>query len=201
MKPKIIVTGLPRSGTSMMMKLLEKGGLKAIKDERKPPTNSNPNGFYEYWGMENFPEWFLKEKGDCIKILVPQISRIKDEKHTYIFMIRDLEETANSFNKMHRADIWAMSHLRNRAIGELEKRKIHFINYNNVMENPDEELKQIKHLIPNYKKALKVIDPKLYRTKKKQENQMVTKEELIAYQKHLENTIKNVKKLIKKFPR
>ena len=44
-----VVSGYPRSGTSMMMRILEAGGLEALKDdESRPPSEHNPKGFYEF---------------------------------------------------------------------------------------------------------------------------------------------------------
>jgi hypothetical protein len=43
----IVVTGLPRSGTSLMMQILEAGGIPALTDKRRPPDASNPRGYYE----------------------------------------------------------------------------------------------------------------------------------------------------------
>ena len=43
-----IVSGLPRSGTSMMMRMLEQGGLPILTDHVRRPDDDNPNGYYEY---------------------------------------------------------------------------------------------------------------------------------------------------------
>ena len=44
-----VVAGYPRSGTSMMMRILEAGGLEALKDDEfRPPSEHNPKGFYEF---------------------------------------------------------------------------------------------------------------------------------------------------------
>jgi len=196
----IIVSGLPRSGSSMMMQVLEKGGLKPVTDGRKKPTNANPKGFYEFGGMEFKPEWWVDEgKGDCIKVLVPQVKQLGNRKVKYIFMMRDIEEVADSFNRMHRTDIWAMSHLRGDAMNWLKDKDVIYLNYNRIMENPRLELEKIKDLIPDFEKALKAIDPKLYRTKKKSEGRIITKEELEGRKNQLQNEIKNINGLLKKF--
>jgi len=44
----IIVSGLPRSGTSMMMQMLDKGGYEVLTDKLREPDNNNPKGYYEY---------------------------------------------------------------------------------------------------------------------------------------------------------
>ena len=197
MQPKIVVSGLPRSGTSMMMKILERGGLKPVIDDRKKPTNANPNGFYEYGGMEFFPEWWLEKEGDCIKVLIPQVKRLNGDCK-YIFMHRDLEETADSFNCMHRADIWAFNNLMHEAMQWAKDKNVIHLNYNRIMENPEHELSKIKDIIPNFQEALKVIDPKLYRTKKPT-GRAITKEDLEKKKEGLQNEIKHIDKLLEAF--
>ncbi len=46
-KPIVIVSGLPRSGTSMMMKMLESGGMPIVSDDLRPADEGNPQGYYE----------------------------------------------------------------------------------------------------------------------------------------------------------
>ena len=47
-KEIIIVSGLPRSGTSLMMQMLQAGGLTLISDNYRPADQHNPNGYFEY---------------------------------------------------------------------------------------------------------------------------------------------------------
>lgn len=44
----VIVSGLPRSGTSMMMRMLDAGGLPLLVDAERPPDTDNPLGYYEF---------------------------------------------------------------------------------------------------------------------------------------------------------
>ena len=44
----VIVSGLPRSGTSMMMRMLEAGGMKVVTDNVRKPNQDNPKGYYEF---------------------------------------------------------------------------------------------------------------------------------------------------------
>ncbi|HLO14893.1 MAG TPA: hypothetical protein VK206_08690, partial [Anaerolineales bacterium] len=47
-QPIIVVSGLPRSGTSMMMKMLAEGGVPIITDELRRADPDNPNGYFEF---------------------------------------------------------------------------------------------------------------------------------------------------------
>ena len=44
----IVVSGLPRSGTSMMMKMLEVGRQPILTDNLREADANNPNGYYEF---------------------------------------------------------------------------------------------------------------------------------------------------------
>ena len=46
-KPIVLVSGLPRSGTSMLMQMLEKGGLPIVSDQIRTPDEDNPKGYHE----------------------------------------------------------------------------------------------------------------------------------------------------------
>src|SRR5258706_6975905 len=46
-RPIVVVSGLPRSGTSMAMKMLEAGGLRAVTDNQRRADEDNPKGYYE----------------------------------------------------------------------------------------------------------------------------------------------------------
>ena len=44
----IVVSGLPRSGTSMMMRMLEAGGVPSLTDAMREADEDNPTGYYEF---------------------------------------------------------------------------------------------------------------------------------------------------------
>jgi RNase adaptor protein for sRNA GlmZ degradation len=108
----IIVSGSVRSGTSLMMQLLEAGGVPLYYDDSKPPDENNPYGYFEKTGMFAYAGLggaespfltFCKNKG--VKILPPSIlpDVIRDTKGTLvkiIFMLRDENEVANSYLTM-----------------------------------------------------------------------------------------------------
>ncbi|MDP6444774.1 MAG: sulfotransferase family protein, partial [Pirellulaceae bacterium] len=61
-----IVTGLPRSGTSMMMKMLEAGGVPPLADHRRAADLDNPNGYYEFEPVKRTkedPSWLSEAEG------------------------------------------------------------------------------------------------------------------------------------------
>ena len=74
-RPKIVVvvSGLPRSGTSMMMKMLAEGGLEAISDALRSADDDNPNGYFEFEPVKQLgagqAHWLDKAGGKVVKII------------------------------------------------------------------------------------------------------------------------------------
>ena len=59
----IIVSGLPRSGTSMMMKMLDAAGLPIMTDHERTADEDNPKGYFEYERVKNLTEEQAGEDG------------------------------------------------------------------------------------------------------------------------------------------
>lgn len=76
----IVVSGLPRSGTSMMMKMLEAGGLPILTDNLRAPDANNPNGYYEFERVKQLPEgdygWLPEAGGKVVKIVTGLIMHL-----------------------------------------------------------------------------------------------------------------------------
>lgn len=100
----IVVSGLPRSGTSMMMRMLVAGGLAALTDDRRQPDAHNPFGYFEYDPVRRIAEddaWLGMAEGKAVKIVVPLLMRLpRDTPCKVILMRRDLLATAASQNRM-----------------------------------------------------------------------------------------------------
>jgi predicted AlkP superfamily phosphohydrolase/phosphomutase/tetratricopeptide (TPR) repeat protein len=102
----LVVSGLPRSGTSLMMQILDAAGLPIMTDEQRGADESNSRGYFEWEEIKQLPKNpFLIEKaeGRAVKIvsmLLPSLPR----KHRFriIFMQRPIEEVAASQEKMRR---------------------------------------------------------------------------------------------------
>jgi hypothetical protein len=91
-----IVSGLPRSGTSMMMQMLEAAGLEVATDGRRIADSDNPNGYYELAAVKRLREdsSFLKSVvGQVVKVVSPLIPLLPPEyDYRVISMERDLDE-------------------------------------------------------------------------------------------------------------
>jgi hypothetical protein len=104
-QPIIIVSGLPRSGTSMMMRMLAEGGLPILTDELRPPDDDNPNGYFELEVVRQIKEgnvaWLNDANGKVVKVVSALLEYLpKDYQYKIIFMERDPKETLASQKKM-----------------------------------------------------------------------------------------------------
>ncbi|HYP16906.1 MAG TPA: alkaline phosphatase family protein [Opitutus sp.] len=103
-KPPIIVSGLPRSGTSLMMQMLVRGGLPAKTDGLRSPDDHNPNGYFEWEAIKRLPRdpTVLDEaSGHAVKIVSPLLPHLPSNRsYKLIFMTRPPAEIAASQAKM-----------------------------------------------------------------------------------------------------
>lgn len=68
----VLVSGLPRSGTSLMMHMLEAGGLPLLTDQQRPADADNPNGYWEYTPVKRLHEdntWMAQAEGKALKVI------------------------------------------------------------------------------------------------------------------------------------
>lgn len=104
-QPIIIVSGLPRSGTSMMMRMLAEGGLPILTDELRRPDDDNPNGYFELEVVRQLKEgnfaWLNEANGKVVKVISALLEYLpKEYQYKIIFMERDPKETLASQKKM-----------------------------------------------------------------------------------------------------
>lgn len=100
-----VVSGLPRSGTSMMMQILKAGGLSPVSDEIRSADISNTNGYFEHEAVKALAhgniECLLNADGRAIKIISSLLKFLPLERqYKVIFMHRDINEVVESQTKM-----------------------------------------------------------------------------------------------------
>ncbi len=188
-KTFVLVSGLPRSGTSLMMQMLEAGGLLAMTDKDRVADIDNPRGYYEWEALKQIgkrPELLDDDAVQgraikCISMLLPALP----EKHQYkvIFMLRPIAEVVASQQAMttrlgtkgagldrkqlerglraHREEIrrWAM-HASHVELAEVE--------YPSLVRDPVPTIAKLvqflgKERLPNEKAMAGMIDPSLHR--------------------------------------
>src|SRR5436309_14204442 len=100
----IIVSGLPRSGTSLMMQMLENGGVPVVTDHIRTADTDNPRGYYEFEQVKKIKEdasWLPQTRGKAFKMVSQLLYDLPPgERYQIIFMERDLDEMLLSQEKM-----------------------------------------------------------------------------------------------------
>jgi hypothetical protein len=105
-KSIVVVSGLPRSGTSMLMKMLEAGGLPVVTDGLRSADEDNPKGYYEDERVKDLHQagdkaWLRDARGKVVKIISFLLKSLPaDNNYQVLFMHRNLREIVASQNKM-----------------------------------------------------------------------------------------------------
>ncbi len=100
----IVVSGLPRSGTSLMMQMLDKGGIPVVTDHVRTADADNPRGYYELErvkAIKRDASWLPELEGKAVKIISQLLYELpSNHKYRVIFMERDLDEVVPSQERM-----------------------------------------------------------------------------------------------------
>jgi len=95
-----VVSGLPRSGTSMMMAMLQAGGLSLLTDAARAPDASNPRGYFEYEPVRRLrvdKSWVSLAVGKGLKVVSYLLTELPDVfRYRIVFMERPLPEVLES---------------------------------------------------------------------------------------------------------
>ena len=135
-KPKhiIIVSGLPRSGTSMMMQVLKAGGIEPVTDNERMPDQDNSKGYYEHNGAKALAkgqyDCLVNAEGRSVKVVSTLLKHLPSDCHyKVIFMHRDLDEVLASQTTM-------LKNLQQEASSEVadDKLKTLYIKHINTVE-------------------------------------------------------------------
>lgn len=101
-----VVSGLPRSGTSLMMQMLHAGGLPAMSDGLRSADESNPRGYFEYEPVKRLrsdSSWLPQARGHVVKIIHLLLRDLKLDgslQYRIVFMQRPLDEVLSSQRAM-----------------------------------------------------------------------------------------------------
>jgi hypothetical protein len=181
-----VVSGLPRSGTSMMMKMLDAGGIWPLTDEIRTADKDNPKGYYEYERVkkldEGDTEWVEQAQGKAVKVISALLKYLpQDYTYKVIFMLRNMDEILASQRQMlmrrgepsdsvsdeelaelfrkHLAQIQAW-------IDEQPNAEAIYVSYNEVVEDPLEQARTVNRFLGDrldVEHMVQVVDEALYR--------------------------------------
>ncbi|MBN1824891.1 MAG: sulfotransferase family protein [Candidatus Eisenbacteria bacterium] len=187
-EPVIIVSGLPRSGTSMAMKMLEAGGFAPVQDGIRTADLDNPKGYYEDERVKDLHKmedksWVRNARGKVLKVISFLLKDLPEENdYKVIFMRREVAEVLASQNKMldHRGEESETEDARMAEIyrDHLEKVDVLLrtrenftwidIPYSEAIRNPLEQADRINRFLGggmDVRKMAAVVDPELYRNR------------------------------------
>lgn len=103
-QPVIVVSGLPRSGTSLMMRMLAAGGVPLLTDGQRTADEDNPHGYFEYEpvkALQRDSAWLPQARGKAIKIISQLLPTLPpDVPYRVLFMRRELGEVLASQRQM-----------------------------------------------------------------------------------------------------
>lgn len=179
----VVVSGLPRSGTSLMMQMLDKGGMTTLTDKKREADESNPKGYYEFekvMSIHKDNSWMGDAKNKSVKIVAPLLSYMDMEyRYKVIFMKRDLDEVIKSQRKMtgKNTDVLPVklynAFREQLKIADIWKEKepgveLLYVDYKDVLNNPKEWSEKIAKFIAqdlDVNAMASCIDKTLYRNK------------------------------------
>jgi tetratricopeptide (TPR) repeat protein len=100
----VVVTGLPRSGTSMLMQMLAAGGLDVLSDGLREADEDNPRGYFEFEPVKNLlrdSKWLAEARGKAVKIVLPLLEALPPDLPCRVILIeRDVDEVLDSQERM-----------------------------------------------------------------------------------------------------
>ena len=181
-----IVSGLPRSGTSLMMSMLAAGGLEVFTDRLRVPDNDNPVGYFELEEVKKLIKgeysWLARSNGKAVKVISTLLPYLPDGHHyRIIFMRREVEEVLASQRKMLINRGENPEKVSDEQMAEMFKKDLQMserwinsqahatridINYKQIITNPRPLVAEINIFLGgglDEGRMLGVIDPTLYR--------------------------------------
>ncbi|MEL6340741.1 MAG: hypothetical protein AAFQ65_12590 [Myxococcota bacterium] len=87
----IVVTGLPRSGTSMMMRALGAGGARLYYDQARPPDRHNPHGYFELERVKSLrddPNVLDELTDGAVKVVYPLVCHLNPKRRYHLLVLR-----------------------------------------------------------------------------------------------------------------
>ena len=181
----VIVSGLPRSGTSLMMQMLQMGGIQVLTDNIRAADTDNPRGYFELETaktIEHDSSWLPQVRGKAFKMVSQLLYHLPPtERCRVIFMQRNLDEILASQRKMllrRNAAVAPHDHLKQAYLLHLEglfqwlnrqsSMRVLSVDYNELLEDPPAlaiEVREFLDGIPSVEKMTHVVVPELYRNR------------------------------------
>ena len=183
-----IVSGLPRSGTSMLMKMLEAGGMQVLIDHIRTADEDNPKGYYEFERVKQIEQdqaWLEDAKGKAVKMVGALLKHLPPAyRYKVIFMRRKIEEVLASQKKMLIRRGEATDTISDERLAELFSKhvtqigawieeqpniEVLYVDYGQVLAKPMNQAVSINRFLGNQldeEEMAAIVDPGLYRQRR-----------------------------------
>lgn len=179
-----IVSGLPRSGTSLMMQMLQAGGCPILCDDQRAADEHNPRGYLEYDKVRRLRTdntWLAEAEGKAIKVVSLLLYHLPPAfEYRIVFVRRDLDEVMRSQERMlttrgttDGADMRAHfeRHLRSvkEWIGRQSTMHLHEVNYTDLLDKAEGSAREIAAFLGcelDIDRMTAAVDRNLYRQRK-----------------------------------
>lgn len=180
----VVVSGIPRSGTSLLMQMLQAGGMEILADQKREPDRNNPKGYLEFEAVKRLAKdnsCLQGQTGKAVKVISHLLKYLPDgeQKYKIIFINREMNEIIKSQRRMLRKDEKKYSKALIKAFlkelkvvkkwvkREPDKELIN-VQFKSIIKNPMKEIEKIIQFleVPLDKKKMKeAVEPSLYRSK------------------------------------
>ncbi len=183
----VVVSGLPRSGTSLIMQMLKEAEIDLYTDEKRQADSNNINGYFEHENVKRIARnkrWLPEVMGKGVKI-ISHLLRFLPQNKTYkiIYIERELTEILDSQQKMIKKNtgknknayklglhLQYVEHFKKVDNWLMERNNVEFIkvSYKETIQNPlatAQKIVAFLNLKVAPKKLAAVVDKKLYRSK------------------------------------
>ena len=180
-----IVSGLPRSGTSLIMQMLQAGGMELLTDNVRHADEDNPKGYYEFELVKQLKEnkeWVSMARGKAIKVISELLQYLPSSyDYRVIFVERNIDEILASQRNMlqrrkkkggHENELKIKKVFEKHLVtirswlGKQSNMSVLYVNYNEIITKPETNIHKINNFFAdslNESSMLSVIDKKLYR--------------------------------------
>jgi hypothetical protein len=181
-----IVSGLPRSGTSLMMQMLVAGGMPVLTDGKRAADEDNPDGYWEFEAVKNTKascDWLLQAEGKAVKMVHLLLMDLPREGYSYrvLLMKRRMMEVIASQRVMLQRQGKSGAALTSEQLGQVfvaQMRRVedwlagqpHFavlaVDYNALVAEPDPQIAAINEFLGGTldpRKMAQAVNPHLYR--------------------------------------
>ena len=184
----VVVSGLPRSGTSMLMAMLAAGGMEPLTDGVRTPDDDNPRGYFELERVKQLQTavdtaWLGEARGKCVKIVSYFLEYLPSGEHyRIVFVRRNLDEVLASQRRMlerrnesggdaaeDRRLAGAFAAHLTRVDRELSARadcEVLHVHHRSAVERPREVAKRVNRFLDgglDVERMAEAVDPRLYR--------------------------------------